>query len=62
MEMLTAARYANFEVRICAATNINSPTTTERMTDDLIRLLNRHGAEWNRSVILQTDSTYHVIL
>ena len=56
MEMLTAARYANFEVRICAATNINSPTTTERLTDDLIRLLNRHGAEWNRLVNATTPS------
>ena len=48
MELLTAAQYGSFEVRVCVTAIVTSPQRTESLSERLCQALNRYGTFWSR--------------
>ena len=48
MELLTAIAIGSFELRICATTQVLSPTRRDQLDHQLIQLMNQHGPQWQR--------------
>ena len=57
MNVLTAISLGNFELRICAQTQILSPLQQEQFDLQLIALMNQYGLLWKRY-----DYNYYFIL
>ena len=48
MNMLTAISQGAFEIRICAANQILSPSRQEQLDTQLMRMMDQYGQQWQQ--------------